>query len=103
MLIVIIAVAVFIGLLLLARSVGLLAFTVVRECGAIQSAVKNQGEQVATARADVLAELEFVRGQLADYLGNELLEKRVLPAVGYREPTDPVKQLISAAVTKEFF
>lgn len=96
-------VGIFIGLLLLARSIGVLAFTVVRECGSIQSAIKNQSEQVAAVRADVLAELDFVRSQLADYLGNELIEKRVLPAIGYRETIDPVKQLIGAAVTEELF
>lgn len=85
-------IAIFAAILLLARSIGETLF-----------AVQQVDQHVVTARADMLAELEFVRSQLADYIGNELLEKRVLPAVGYRETTDPVKQLIGAAVAKEFF
>jgi hypothetical protein len=97
MLIAIIVIVAF-GFLFLICSVGILALMVIRGYEAIQSAIQNHSE---TVRRDVLSELEFVRSQLADYLGNELLEKRVLPTIGYREPLDPVKQLIGSAVTKE--
>jgi hypothetical protein len=98
-------IAVFIGLLLLTKAVGGFALMIVRECGAIQSAIKNQGEQVTAVRDEILAELEFVRSQLADYIGNELLEKRVLPAVGYRETPDIRQEIARAIVTAdpEFF
>jgi hypothetical protein len=96
---ILVLIALVIGLVLLSNTVGK-AVLMIQDIRRTQSVILSQ---VTATRADVLAELDFVRSQLADYIGNELLEKRVLPTIGYREESSPIesfKKLVRGSLEK---
>lgn len=76
----IIAILGIIALFITSWAVGNLAFTVVRECGALQSALRLQSQHTLQ---EIAFEGEVTRGYLV-----QILEKRLLPHLGYEEPID---------------
>lgn len=61
--------------------------------------------EILLFNTEILTELQVARSSLADYIGNELLEKRVLPTIGYREPVDLRQETMRAIISTdpEFF
>jgi hypothetical protein len=94
--------ALLFGLVAVGTYVNLRAVAVLRaDLALTQSVIKAE---ILLTRTEMLTELEFVRSQLADYIGNELLERRVLPIIGYKEPpVDPFRKLVADAVAKDVF
>lgn len=67
-------------------AIGLLALVAIVGFGLTLRAVARLREHV-TERFNATAELEAgLHGITRKYVGHELIEKRVLPTIGYREP-----------------
>jgi hypothetical protein len=88
-----IAIIGIVALLINSWAVGKLAFTIVRECGALQSAFRLQS-------GHILREIAFEGEVTRDYLV-EILENKLLPHVGYKEPIDVRQDELKALLQPE--